>query len=71
MDDALGEAMRLAEQRGMTATLTVKYRSLTPVDADLRFESWVHDETDRKIVVRATCRAGGCSRRKPRRSSLP
>ena len=37
----------------------MKHRSLAPVAADLLIERWVHDETDRKIVVRATCHAGG------------
>lgn len=57
-DDLLGGAQGLTDTRGVTATLEIKYRQLTPIDTDLRFEAWVESERGRRVVIRGTCHAG-------------
>jgi acyl-coenzyme A thioesterase PaaI-like protein len=57
-DELLGAAQRLAEAPGVTAILRVRYRHLTPVDEDLRFEAWIADQRQRRLVAKATCHAG-------------
>jgi acyl-CoA thioesterase FadM len=42
----------------VTAILTVRYRHLTPVEEDLRFEGWLADQRARRLVAKATCHAG-------------
>jgi len=43
---------------GVTAKLEVRYRHVTPIDEELRFEAWIHDRRERRVEVRATCHAG-------------
>jgi acyl-CoA thioesterase FadM len=31
---------------------------VTPVDEELAFEAWIHEERDQRLVARATCHAG-------------
>ena len=57
-DELLGAAQGLAEAPGVTAILRVRFRHLTPVDEDLRLEAWIADQRQRRLVVKATCRAG-------------
>ena len=57
-DDLLGAAQGLTETRGVTAKLEIKYRQITPIDADLRFEAWIHEQRGRRLVIRGVCRAG-------------
>lgn len=57
-DEVLGSAAGLAEQPGVTATLRIRYRHVTPIHEDLRFEGWIHDQRGRRLVARATCHAG-------------
>ena len=57
-DEILGAAQNLAPPVGVTAKLEVRYRHVTPLDEDLRFEAWVVDNRQRRMVIRATCRAG-------------
>jgi acyl-coenzyme A thioesterase PaaI-like protein len=57
-DEVLGSAAGLAEQPGVTATLKVRYRHVTPTHEELRFEGWIHEQRGRRLVVRATCHAG-------------
>ncbi len=59
MDDLLGEAQHLARHSGVTATLEVKYRDVTPIDEDLDLEAWVEQEGSRWTVVRGTIHARG------------
>lgn len=57
-DEVLGGAQNLAPPVGVTAKLEVRYRHVTPIEEDLRFEAWVHDARERRVEVRATCHAG-------------
>lgn len=57
-DEILGAAIGLAPPPGVTAILEVRYRNVTPVERELRFEAWVAEDRGRRIVARATCHAG-------------
>jgi hypothetical protein len=57
-DEMLGAAIGLAPPPGVTATLEVRYRNVTPVERPLRFEAWVAEDRGRRIVAHATCHAG-------------
>ena len=57
-DEILGAAQNLAPPVGVTAKLEVRYRHVTPLDEELRFEAWVKDNRERRVVIRATCHAG-------------
>jgi hypothetical protein len=57
-DDLLGATQGLAERPGVTGVLEVKYRVITPLDCDLRFEGWISEDRGRRIMVRGTCHAG-------------
>lgn len=57
-DEVLGSTAGLAEQPGVTATLKIRYRHVTPTDEELRFEGWIHEQRGRRLVARATCHAG-------------
>ena len=57
-DDLLGQAQGFTSESAVTATLKVRFRHVTPVDEDLLFEGWVHEDKGRRIVARATCHAG-------------
>ena len=59
-DEILSAAQRLdGRPGGVTGRLVVRYRSRTPIDEELEFEAWIHDDRLRRITVRAHCRAGG------------
>jgi acyl-coenzyme A thioesterase PaaI-like protein len=57
-DDLLGQSQQLARRAGVTATLQVRYRNITPLDEELRLTAWIHEEKGRRVVARATCHAG-------------
>ncbi len=57
-DEVLGATQRMMEKPGVTATLTVKYRHITPIEEELLFRAWVTEEVGRRIVAKATCHAG-------------
>jgi acyl-coenzyme A thioesterase PaaI-like protein len=57
-DEALGMAQSLSGQAGFTGTLTVRYRSPTPLYEDLRVTAWVDRVDGRKIFTSGTCHAG-------------
>ncbi len=57
-DDLLGQAQQLVRKAGVTATLKVRYRDITPLDRELRLEAWIHEDRGRRVVARATCHAG-------------
>jgi len=59
MDELLGTAQGLAERQGVTAKLTVRFRHVTPLDEELRFESWVAEDRGRFLIARGTCHAEG------------
>lgn len=53
-DEVMGAASRLAGRPGgLTGRLTVRYRHRTPLDTDLRFTAWIHDDRPTRTVVRA------------------
>jgi acyl-coenzyme A thioesterase PaaI-like protein len=58
MDELLGFAQGLAGQHGVTATLKIRYRHVTPIDEDLRLSAWIHEDRGRGLIVRGTCHAG-------------
>jgi acyl-coenzyme A thioesterase PaaI-like protein len=57
-DELLGAAQGLAETKGVTATLKIRFRNITPIDSDLRLEGWIHEDRGRIIIARGTCHAG-------------
>jgi acyl-coenzyme A thioesterase PaaI-like protein len=57
-DEMLGAAQNLAPPAGVTAKLEVRYRHVTPLEEELRFDAWVEENRRRRITTRATCHAG-------------
>lgn len=57
-DEVLGYAETFTDAPGMTGTLTVVYRSPTPLHTPLRFEAWVDRVEGRKIFCQSTLHAG-------------
>jgi acyl-coenzyme A thioesterase PaaI-like protein len=57
-DEVLGLAQSLSGRSGMTGTLTIRYRSPTPLYEQLTFRAWVDRTEGRKIFTRGTCHAG-------------
>jgi len=58
-DDILGGTLSLVEgPTGLTGTLNVRYRSLTPLNTELVLLAWVDHVSGRRIVAKATCHAG-------------
>jgi acyl-coenzyme A thioesterase PaaI-like protein len=58
-DEVLGAVMGLAPPPGVTATLEVRYRAVTPLLEPVRFEAWVESDRGRRLTARATCHADG------------
>ncbi|MEE2768315.1 MAG: PaaI family thioesterase [Actinomycetota bacterium] len=59
-DDVLSGTIRLAGDRpAVTARLKLRYRQLTPIEADLRFEAWLVSTVGRRLISRARCLADG------------
>lgn len=57
-DELLGSVNLLNETGGMTGTLTVRYRSPTPVLEEVRLEGWVERLEGRKVFARGTLHHG-------------
>jgi acyl-coenzyme A thioesterase PaaI-like protein len=57
-DEVLGATQRMMEKPGVTATLTVKYRHITPIEEELFLRAWIVEDVGRRIVAKATCHAG-------------
>jgi acyl-coenzyme A thioesterase PaaI-like protein len=57
-DEVLGSAQSLAGRPGMTARLTVNYRSPTPLHTELSFEARVVEVDGRKTFTHGTLHAG-------------
>jgi len=57
-DELLGMAQGLGDSKGVTATLKIRYRRVTPIDEDLHFEGWIHEDRGRTLIARGTCHAG-------------
>lgn len=58
-DDVLGATQSLIDgPTGLTGTLHVRYRNITPLDTELVFRAWIDHVSGRRIVSRAICHAG-------------
>ena len=57
-DELLGMTQALTGKRGMTGTLTIRYRRPTPLHRDLRWEGEVVREEGRKIFTTGRCLDG-------------
>ncbi len=57
-DDVLGRTIALIGGGAVTGRLDVRYRRVTPIEADLRFVAWVDHDRGRRIVSKAHCFAG-------------
>jgi acyl-coenzyme A thioesterase PaaI-like protein len=57
-DQVLAFAAMINGTPGHTATLTTKFRAITPLHEELRFEGWVERTDGRKIFTRGSCHAG-------------
>jgi acyl-coenzyme A thioesterase PaaI-like protein len=57
-DEFLGLTQSLTGEAGMTAKLTVRYRSPCPLQTELRMEGKVHKIDGRRIVAKGTMHAG-------------
>jgi acyl-coenzyme A thioesterase PaaI-like protein len=57
-DEVLGYAETFTDAPGMTGTLTVVYRSPTPLHTPLRFDAWIDRVEGRKIFCKSTLHAG-------------
>jgi acyl-coenzyme A thioesterase PaaI-like protein len=57
-DEVLGFVQCMTGQPGMTGTLTVRYRSPTPLHKELRFEAWVDRIEGRKTTALGTLTCG-------------
>lgn len=57
-DELLGHAQQVHKTLALTASLTVRYRSITPIDEELEFLAQVTHGTGRRWNGRATCTAG-------------
>jgi acyl-coenzyme A thioesterase PaaI-like protein len=58
-DDLLGMTQGLADQHGVTGTLEIKYRAITPLEQELCFEGWIAEQRGRRLIARGKCTAGG------------
>jgi acyl-coenzyme A thioesterase PaaI-like protein len=58
LDELLGTAQGLAEKQGVTATLKIRFRNITPIDEELRFEARVTEDRGRILRAVGTCHAG-------------
>jgi acyl-coenzyme A thioesterase PaaI-like protein len=58
-DEVLGYVQSLGERPGMTGTLSVRYRSPTPLHTELRFEAELVGIEGRKIFTKAQVLAEG------------
>jgi acyl-coenzyme A thioesterase PaaI-like protein len=57
-DEVLGMAQSIGGKPGMTGTLTVRYRSPTPLHTDVRFEGRLDRESGRKLFTSGRLWAG-------------
>ena len=59
IDELMGTVNRMLGQRAYTARLAIDFRNPAPIDTELTFRAWLHDQQGRKITMRAEGRAGG------------
>ena len=58
IDHMFGAALHAGPVVAVTASLTVRYVSPTPIDQDLRVRAWFEARQGRRLHGRATCHAG-------------
>ena len=58
VDELMGTVNRMIGQRAYTARLSIDFRAPAPIDTDLTFRAWLHDQQGRKITMRADGRTG-------------
>jgi acyl-coenzyme A thioesterase PaaI-like protein len=58
IDEVMGAVNRMIGQRAFTARLAIDYRAPAPIDTELTFRAWLHEQQGRKITMRADGRAG-------------
>ncbi len=58
MDELLGSVCVINDVSGFTGTLTIKYRSLTPVEQPIHMRGWVERVEGRKTFAAATLHLG-------------
>lgn len=53
-DEVMSAAQRLGGgEGGLTGRLTVRYRKPTPLETDVRFRAWIHDDRPTRVIIRA------------------
>jgi acyl-coenzyme A thioesterase PaaI-like protein len=57
-DELLGSNGAMLEIGGFTGTLTIRYRSLTPIGQPIRMRSWIDRQEGRKIFICGTMHFG-------------
>jgi hypothetical protein len=57
-DELLGHAQQVHRTLALTASLTIRYRSITPINEELEFYAQVTHGTGKRWNGRATCTAG-------------
>jgi len=57
-DELLGHAQQVHKTLALTASLTVRYRSITPIDEEIEFFAQVSHGSGKRWNGRATCTAG-------------
>ena len=57
IDELMGTVNRMIGQRAYTARLAIDFRAAAPIDAELTFRAWLHEQRGRKITMRAEGRA--------------
>jgi hypothetical protein len=57
-DELLGHAQQIHKTLALTASLTIRYKSITPIDEELEFFAQVTHGTGKRWNGRATCTAG-------------
>jgi acyl-coenzyme A thioesterase PaaI-like protein len=57
IDELMGTVNRMLGQRAYTARLAIDYRAPAPIDVELTFRAWLHDQEGRKVILRADGRS--------------
>jgi acyl-coenzyme A thioesterase PaaI-like protein len=59
IDELMGTVNRMVGQRAFTARLEIDFRAPAPIETELTFRAWLHDQAGRKVTMRADGRAHG------------
>jgi acyl-coenzyme A thioesterase PaaI-like protein len=58
IDELMGSVNRVTGRRAYTARLALDLRAAAPIDTELTFRAWLHDQQERKVTIRADGRVG-------------